>query len=435
MRPAVYIRFPIWDVIYRCRMGRVRKKKESKATRINRMALVPLSEKSASSLHQRVLEHSKMMQDLMKRNLNFKNIPPMVLAGIVRDFQAAGMQVPAKALIASAKYQQPQPAAKYRPAPIFPDPRPTTEWLRGGTLPTAPSNARSIPTMMDLGIDPKTGYSVTSRAPALGLSYNPVSNKRAFAGSALPYTHVKRYAVDNLLRGSAGWRPPWMLYGDQPNQFVKTPMRASSMGRGPAGPNAPVGVGLSLPPPTPPPRSDVKNRYQVTGEQALYDGSPVPGRPIPSATGRTPPRTPARSPGVDAAPATPKRSTPPKTPKRSTPPKPPKRSPKPSPATPPPTPSNNSPRLSPIKPFATPKAKAPPKKSPQLDVTIIGPSPKDQLLTQIRSRAGRVVKPVKHYSPSDDAVKGKGRPAKDDLFDLIKTSAAKRRLSVKDDDD
>jgi hypothetical protein len=199
-------------------MGRYKRIEDKKAERYrpNPFAIVPIDKEA---LKMRLERHSNLMGELLSEGKDFNSLPINVLKTIVRDFQIAGLEIPTPALQRVKEHQQ--AGLKNRPAPIF--------------LPSVTDTSREKDLRSDLitrGYNPKTG---TSNGPS-PLPYSKVGPSRA--GSVLPYVPVHRYGKNNLFSESANktasaWLPPWMIYGDQPNQFVKTP-HAQSMGRGPS---------------------------------------------------------------------------------------------------------------------------------------------------------------------------------------------------------
>ena len=215
-------------------MGRRLKKRgrPSRAERIARagsMALVPYGYQhpSPSALEVRLKKHNALMEDLVRKGLDYTSIPNKMLATIVRDFQTAGIDVPTPALraVSNTTYRMPQP--KKRPAPITAGPLPDTRILPDA-YEFAPPDARD--NLIRRGFNPKTGRTSSSPLPYLG------------ASQALPYAPVHRYTAGMSTRAAqsiaaSNWLPPWMVEGDQPNQFVKTPrepVRAMSKGIGPS---------------------------------------------------------------------------------------------------------------------------------------------------------------------------------------------------------
>ena len=214
-------------------MGRLKKRGgPSRAERIARagsMALVPYGYQhpSPSALEVRLKKHNALMEDLVRKGLDYTSIPNKMLATIVRDFQMAGIDVPTPALraVSNTTYRMPQP--KKRPAPITAGPLPDTRVLPDA-YEFAPPDARD--NLIRRGFNPKTGRTSSSPLPYLG------------ASQALPYAPVHRYTAGMSTRAAqsiaaSNWLPPWMVEGDQPNQFVKTPrepVRAMSKGIGPS---------------------------------------------------------------------------------------------------------------------------------------------------------------------------------------------------------
>ena len=199
-------------------MGRIARVKAKKADRYvpNPHAVVPVDKEG---LKLRLERHANLMGELLSEGKDFQSLPISVLKTIVRDFQIAGLAVPTPALQKLQEHQQ--AGLKNRPSPIFLPP--VTDQSRDKDL-------RSE--LISRGFNPKTGFS--EGAPVLP-HQNPGLSR---AGFALPYVPVHRYGKTNLFTESANktskaWLPPWMMYGDQPNQFVKTP-RPQSMGKGPS---------------------------------------------------------------------------------------------------------------------------------------------------------------------------------------------------------
>ncbi len=199
-------------------MGRIVRAKKKKAARYtpNPYALVPVDKEG---LKTRLERHASLMSELLSEGKDFNSLPVGVLKTIVRDFQIAGLDVPTPALQRIREHQQ--AGLANRPAPIFLPP--VTDGVRTPDL-------RSE--LISRGFNPKTGFSES--APILP-HRNPGLSR---AGVALPYIPVHRYGKVNMFtekanKTAASWLPPWMIYGDQPNQFVKTP-RPESMGRGPS---------------------------------------------------------------------------------------------------------------------------------------------------------------------------------------------------------
>jgi len=199
-------------------MGRIARVKAKKADRYvpNPHAVVPVDKEG---LKLRLERHANLMGELLSEGKDFQSLPISVLKTIVRDFQIAGLAVPTPALQKLQEHQQ--AGLKNRPSPIFLPP--VTDQSRDSDL-------RSE--LISRGFNPKTGFS--EGAPVLP-HQNPGLSR---AGFALPYVPVHRYGKTNLFTESANktskaWLPPWMMYGDQPNQFVKTP-RPQSMGKGPS---------------------------------------------------------------------------------------------------------------------------------------------------------------------------------------------------------
>lgn len=199
-------------------MGRMKRVKGKKAERYkaNPFALVPVDKEG---LKMRLERHANLMSDLLSQGKDFNSLPVTVLKTIVRDFQIAGLDVPTPALQRIHEHQQ--AGLKNRPAPIF--------------LPAVTNQSRDKDLRSELisrGFNPKTGFSES------GPSIPHHDPGLARAGVKLPYVPVHRYGKSNLFsdaanKTAASWLPPWMVYGDQPNQFVKTP-RPMSMGHGPS---------------------------------------------------------------------------------------------------------------------------------------------------------------------------------------------------------
>jgi len=199
-------------------MGRMKRVKGKKAERYkaNPFALVPVDKEG---LKMRLERHANLMSDLLSQGKDFNSLPVTVLKTIVRDFQIAGLDVPTPALQRIQEHQQ--AGLKNRPAPIF--------------LPAVTNQSRDKDLRSELisrGFNPKTGFSES------GPSIPHHDPGLARAGVKLPYVPVHRYGKTNLFsdaanKTAASWLPPWMVYGDQPNQFVKTP-RPMSMGHGPS---------------------------------------------------------------------------------------------------------------------------------------------------------------------------------------------------------
>ena len=214
-------------------MVRSRRKEEdnpSRAERIARaapMALVPYGYQhpSPSALERRLLKHNALMDDLVRKGLDYTSLPNKILAAIVRDFQIAGIDVPTPALRAVSNTTPRMPQPKKRPAPIAFTPLPETRAVPD-TYELSSGDTRD--NLLRRGYNPKTGGAPS--LPYMG------------ATRALPYAPVHRYTAGMSTRAAesiaaTNWLPPWMVEGDQPNQFVKTPrepVRARSKGIGPS---------------------------------------------------------------------------------------------------------------------------------------------------------------------------------------------------------
>jgi hypothetical protein len=195
-------------------MGRVKHKKEARASRA--MSLTPPI--NSTVLESRLLGHTKLMKDLLDRGLTYRSLPLNVLKTIVADWQIAGMPVPPSAL--ALVHEHTQETLSRRPAPIWLDPLKMRS-IRGDEeqLPYAPVDTREA--AIGQNINPKTGMP----APGMGAAATPaVTGARLFTtSSAIPYTPQYRYTKP---LGVGQWLPPWMVEGEQANQFVKTPPRA-----------------------------------------------------------------------------------------------------------------------------------------------------------------------------------------------------------------
>ena len=223
-------------------MGRLRLHKEPRAQRAQslRMELAPLVDKEV--LGRRLQDHLRLMSNVIEKGLDYRSIPRHVFATIVRDFQTAGMAVPTEALRAVGPLTHRQPAPPYRPAPIALPPLPQTSRGPAANLAAQEAAYQSLSRdqLLRRGFNPKIGGpNVTGAAAAM-----PYAG--ASRGLSLPYLPVNRYTVGATPTGAkvlaeSNWLPPWMLYGDQPNQFVKsTSQRPMSMGKGPQGPALPM---------------------------------------------------------------------------------------------------------------------------------------------------------------------------------------------------
>lgn len=205
-------------------MVRFRRKLPSRAERIERaspMALVPYIDKTA--LQGRLEKHVALMANLLAKGLDYTSLPKKVLASIVRDYQTAGLDVPTSALRAVSNTTPRMPAAKKRPAPIAFTPLPDT---------------RSVPNAYDMGDSSRESLLRRGYNPKIGGPNVPPPMPYVGASRRMPYAPVNRYTVGASARAAdsiaaTNWLPPWMIEGDQPNQFVKTP-RPMSMGRGPS---------------------------------------------------------------------------------------------------------------------------------------------------------------------------------------------------------
>lgn len=205
-------------------MVRFRRKLPSRAERIQRaspMALVPYIDKTA--LQGRLEKHVALMADLLTKGLDYTSLPKKVLATIVRDYQTAGLDVPTSALRAVSNTTPRMPAPKKRPAPIAFTPLPDT---------------RSVPNAYDMGDSSRESLLRRGYNPKIGGPNVPPPMPYVGASRRMPYAPVNRYTVGASARAAdsiaaTNWLPPWMIEGDQPNQFVKTP-RPMSMGRGPS---------------------------------------------------------------------------------------------------------------------------------------------------------------------------------------------------------
>lgn len=211
--------------------GRLKRTRDSRSARIAEMALVPVDHGALTS---RIHRHMAYMNDLMSQGLGYHAMPKAALAEIVRDFQIAGLDVPTSALRAVSRTTHRQPPPPYRPAPLSVSPLPQT--TRG---PEEESVSLGDPRaeLIQRGFDPKIGMT-RGGAKASAASSMPYVGRSA---SSLPYTATNRYTIlgDKASLTAEKWLPPWMVYGDQPNQFVKTPAKPMSMGIAAAGPASP----------------------------------------------------------------------------------------------------------------------------------------------------------------------------------------------------
>lgn len=185
------------------------------------MALVPYIDKTA--LQGRLEKHVALMADLLTKGLDYTSLPKKVLATIVRDYQTAGLDVPTSALRAVSNTTPRMPAPKKRPAPVAFTPLPDT---------------RSVPNAYDMGDSSRESLLRRGYNPKIGGPNVPPPMPYVGASRRMPYAPVNRYTVGASARAAdsiaaTNWLPPWMIEGDQPNQFVKTP-RPMSMGRGPS---------------------------------------------------------------------------------------------------------------------------------------------------------------------------------------------------------
>lgn len=204
-------------------MVRFRRKLPSRAERIERaspMALVPYIDKT--TLQGRLEKHVALMADLLAKGLDYSSLPKKVLATIVRDYQTAGIDVPTPALRAVSNTTPRMPAPKKRPAPVAFTPLPDT---------------RSIPKTYDMGDSSRENLIRRGYNPKIGGPNVPPPMPYVGATRRMPYAPVNRYTVGASARAAdsiaaTNWLPPWMVEGDQPNQFVKTP-RPMAMGIGP----------------------------------------------------------------------------------------------------------------------------------------------------------------------------------------------------------
>ena len=205
-------------------MARFRRKVPSRAERIasaSPMALVPYVDKS--TLQGRLEKHVALMADLLRKGLDYTSIPKPVLATIVRDYQTAGLDVPTQALRAVSNTTPRMPAPKKRPAPLAFTPLPET---------------RSFPDAFDVGDSSRENLIRRGYNPKIGGPNVPPAMPYTGAARKMPYAPVNRYTVGASARAAdsiaaTNWLPPWMVEGDQPNQFVKTP-QPMSMGIGPS---------------------------------------------------------------------------------------------------------------------------------------------------------------------------------------------------------
>lgn len=211
-------------------MARAKRKKDARVARASRaMTLTPPI--NPGVMESRVLGHVKLMKDLLDRGLSFRSVPVNVIKTIVQDFQIAGLPVPPSALQLVHEHTQETPPR--RPAPIWMDPLKMRS-IRGDDqpeLPYAPMDTREA--AIANNINPKTGYPGYGGAAAVAAAMPSVTGgaKLFTTNNDIPYTPQYRYTKP---LGFGQWLPPWMVSGDQPNQFVKTPPR----------PVRPMGVGV-----------------------------------------------------------------------------------------------------------------------------------------------------------------------------------------------
>lgn len=160
-------------------MGKRKKKKASKGKLI---VASPSANFANASLINRMKGHISRMKSAGVSG--WYKFPPAYLRQIVNDFESSGHNFPALKMMKT--FLAPQS-----------DDLGTRE------------------AMIVDSVDPKTGFSVQTQRPALF----QVSHARAvIRASPFAYNPPQRTSLAKVL----SWRPPWMLYGDQPNQFVKT---------------------------------------------------------------------------------------------------------------------------------------------------------------------------------------------------------------------
>lgn len=164
---------------------------------------------------------------------------------------------------------------------------------------TSEPNSYTAPIMMRM--DPKTGRSVDT-AQVIQDAVRYMSNAPTVRSRPLwPYNApVNRYSREQMLaRSSVGWLPPFMISGDQPNQYVRN-SRPIPLGPRPpmAGPSRPLRQPQMLDPiHRYHPHTEAPRRIpQLAGAQQydLGQSAPgaqfaVPGRPIGIAPGAAPP--------------------------------------------------------------------------------------------------------------------------------------------------
>lgn len=199
-------------------MARGRLRREAKAARKGGV-LVPHGgiSRKLSDLYERLHAHTAFMRNRLLEGKNASSVDANKVRKIMEDFREAGLVAPPTGALI--------PDLGPREAPIK-SAVPTYEFLGGtaggGGLGAGVgfggnfgqtqvvwgdgANARS--SMLQRGVDPKTMRSVL-----------PYQRSSAYQ-STLPYRPPPK-RLHGQAMVSNDWLPPWMLYGDQPNQFVK----------------------------------------------------------------------------------------------------------------------------------------------------------------------------------------------------------------------
>jgi hypothetical protein len=264
-----------------------------------------------SDLYQRLHAHTEFMRKRLLEGKSAATVDANKVRKIMEDFREAGLVAPTTGPLI--------PDLGPREAPI-PSAVPTYEFLGGldggsgvgsgvgfggnfgQTQVSWGDGAAQRSSLIRRGVDPKTMRSVL-----------PYQRSSAYQGSGLPYRSPPK-RLDKRALGANDWLPPWMLYGDQPNQFVKRPRVNVIAARRPgvalqipgganAGPNLPghlrivgnrligqfpVGRHYPVPPPLAPPavKAAAKAAAVVLAPPAavlpVFNVPPAPPAPAPA---------------------------------------------------------------------------------------------------------------------------------------------------------